>query len=754
MIFLLKKIRFKDKLRFIILLTSGIVLLSASTAFVINDLVNFRSNMVTELFILADQIGINSTAGLAFDNSQTATENMAALKANTHIIVAHIFSKNGKPFASYYREQNLQNELSPDLTIEQYYYKNKEAQKAIADGHFFYNDFVEIFKKIINNKGKPIGTVYIRSDLEAFNQYLLRAGTIVITIFLVSLLLAFFLASKLQQMVTIPINNLLVAMRQVSKDRDYTLRVNKISDDELGRLADGFNDMLNQIESRDIELALYREHLQEVVEERTEQLTKRNAELAVARDQAMAANKAKSAFLANMSHELRTPLNGILGYSQIFNRDKNLTPQQREGIHIIQRSGEYLLTLISDILDLSKIEAGKIELYPTDFHFKQFLKGIADLFTMRAMQKNIEFIYDFSERLPEGIHADEKRLRQVLINLLSNAIKFTEKGRVRFKVDFYRNKTYFKIEDTGIGIAESDLEKIFLPFQQTGEATYRSEGTGLGLSITKTLVEMMGGQLCVESILGQGSSFWMELDLTLATTSFAETAVPPTVIGYQIPVGINITRYKILVIDDKRENCLMLINSLTPLGFDVIEAEGGQIGISKTLEFQPDIIITDLMMPEMDGFETTRQIRAISEFKEIPIIAASASVFEHHHQESINAGCNDFLAKPIREESLFNTLEKYLKLSWIYEQPKSQPIESAENDIKDDAVPSSAQATVLHEYAMLGEIDNILDYVEQLEQTNPELKFFIHQVRELTDNFDIDQLRTLTQKYMITIESN
>jgi len=533
MVFSLRKVPFKDKLRFIILLTSGIVLLLASVAFVINDLLNFRSNMVTELFVLADQISINSTAGLTFDNDKTATENMVALKANTHIIVAHIFSKNGKLFASYYRTKDLPNDLSLEQTVEQYYYKNKGVkEKAIVDNYFFHGDYVEIFKKITDKREKKIGTVYIRSDLEAFNQHLLRAATIVITIFLVSLLLAFFLASKLQQTVTIPINHLLEAMRQVSKHRDYTLRVNKISDDELGRLASGFNDMLNQIENRDIELTVYREHLQEVVAERTEELTKRYAELAVARDQAMAANKAKSAFLANMSHELRTPLNGILGYAQILNRDKNLTPQQREGIQIIQRSGEYLLTLISDILDLSKIEAGKIELYPTDFHFKQSLRGIADLFTMRATQKNIEFFYEFSERLPEGIHADEKRLRQVLINLLSNAIKFTEKGRVQFKADYYHDKTYFKIEDTGIGIAKSDLERIFLPFQQTGSESYRSEGTGLGLSITKTLVEMMGGELCVDSTLGQGSTFWMELMLPPVTTLMTETVVQPPVIGY------------------------------------------------------------------------------------------------------------------------------------------------------------------------------------------------------------------------------
>ncbi|OQW95886.1 MAG: hypothetical protein BWK79_00795, partial [Beggiatoa sp. IS2] len=730
--------------------TSDVVLLLASTAFVINDLINFRNNMVSELFVLADQIGINSKAGLEFDDSKTAAQNLAALKANTHIIVAHIFSVNGNSFASYYRENNAQDSFALNPKIEEYYDNNPKIEQSIGNPYFFHDDYVEIFKKITKDKGKLLGTVYIRSDLEAFNQHLLRAATIVVVIFLVSLLLAFLLASKLQRTITVPINNLLRAMQEVSKHRNYTLRVQKISDDELGSLADGFNNMLNQIENRDIELTVYREHLQEVVAERTEELTKRNAELAEARDQALAANKAKSAFLANMSHELRTPLNGILGYTQIFNRDKNLTSQQQEGIHIIQRSGEYLLTLISDILDLSKIEAGKIELYPSDFHLEQFLKDIADLFAMRAAQKSIGFIYEFSKRLPEGVHADEKRLRQILINLLSNAIKFTQKGQVRLKVDYYNNKTYFKIEDTGIGIAESDLEKIFLPFQQTGDVTYRSEGTGLGLSITKNLVEMMGSQLRVESTLGQGSTFWMELDLPPATTNLLpETTTKLVVTGYQIPIEIKIDCYKILIIDDRFENRLILSSFLMPLGFEVLEVSSGQEALTKIREFSPHLIITDLMMPEMDGLETTRHIRTIPEFKNVPIIAASASVFEHHYQESLKAGCNDFLAKPIREEALLEKLGIYLKLNWVYEQPKLQEEPPPIADSTSVAViPSSEQATTLHEYALLGDIDNILAYIEQLELTHPELAVFSNQVRELADNFDLERLRILTKNFM------
>ncbi len=700
----------KNKLRVIILLTSGIVLFLASVAFVTNDILTFRRNMVTDLFVLAELVGINSTAGLLFKDNFAVEENMQALKANKHIVFAKIFNKKNKLFVTYFKKDVDKTSLPnfPTLTEHQ----------NIKDNYIFNfsKDYVDIFRKIYTNKNKFVGTVYIRSDLEAFYKHLFWAGSIITIIMILSLLLALILAFKFQKVLTAPIDSLLGTMKAVSKFQDYSLSARKMNNDELGILVDSFNDMLAQMKNHETELAK-------------------------ARDQAMAANQAKSAFLANMSHELRTPLNGILGYAQILSKDRQLNEQQKTGIGIIQRSGDYLLTLISDILDLSKIEAGKLEIFPAEFHLKPFLNSLAELFKMRAQQKEIEFIYKFSDNLPISVSGDEKRLRQIVINLLGNAIKFTKQGQVSFSVEYYENKFIFKIIDSGIGIAKEELENIFLPFQQAGDKNSKEQGTGLGLSITKKLIDRMGGKLHVDSVLGQGSTFWVELELPVISTMVEEAKLidTPQVIGYKNSEN----PLQILVVDDNWENRAILQNLLEPLGFKIINAVNGIEGVKLASEHQPDLILMDLVMPEMDGFDATREIRNITALKETPIIAASASVFEEHRQLSLDVGCNEFLDKPIRESELLDVLKRFLNVEWIYEKLQDINIEATEEQPL--VMLSTEQATSLMTLAKSGNIKGIIVFAKQLDSEPTPMA---NKIIDLAKSFDINGLRNLAQEML------
>lgn len=459
-----------------------------------------------------------------------------------------------------------------------------------------------------------------------------------------------------------------------------------------------------------------------------------------AKEAAEIANRAKSTFLANMSHELRTPLNGILGYTQLFKLDKTFTFEQQEGIDIIHRSGEHLLNLINDILDLSKVEAGCIELQPDDFNLKNFIEGIIYLFKVRAQQQDILFSYDLLSPLPITVRTDETKLRQILVNLLGNAIKFTRHS-VCLKVGYHYGKIRFQIEDDGKGIASNDLEKIFLPFQQLGNRDQKIQGTGLGLSITKRLVEMMGGELRVTSVVNKGSVFWAELDLPEVPTSLREEAEYP-IVGFEGPPC------KILVIDDIRENRLVITNYLRPLGFEIIEAASSREGIEKAATQHPDLILMDLVMPEPDGFEATRQIRKITALKDVLIIAVSASVFDFHQQQSTAAGCNDFIAKPIRYKLLLEKLKTHLNLTWVYETQADGDILKEDNFSIKLAGPSAEQATVLLDLAMQGDILGITNYMGNLTKQDDKLILFASEICHLARKFKTARICEIARCYI------
>lgn len=496
---------------------------------------------------------------------------------------------------------------------------------------------------------------------------------------------------------------------------------------------------------------------------------------------AEAANQAKSVFLANMSHELRTPLNAILGFSQLMNRDTNLSPEQQENLSLITRSGEHLLTLINQVLDLAKIEAGRTTLNETAFDLIQLLDDLEDMFQLKAQEKGLHLIYDRPtafgipsggrcatrnrcDDVPQYVRADQVKLRQVLMNLLSNAIKFTQEGGVSLRVARrQRNQVstpssgaeqpiqergqltlYFEIEDTGPGIAPEELDKLFQAFVQTQTGSESQQGTGLGLIISRQFVKLMGGDITVSSSLGRGTTFKFDIHLGVVDATAIKTK-PPT--RRVIALQPNQPSYRLLIVDDRWDNRQLLIKLLNPLGFEIKQATNGIEAIELWSNWEPHLIFMDMRMPVMDGYEATKRIKATTQGQATAIVALSASNFEEARSVVFSVGCDDFIHKPFREADIFDALHKHLGVRYVYDEPPIEPNSTPTQTLTPEAIaalPADWLAS-LEKGAIEGDLDLILIQIEQIRSQNDALA---NALASLAKKFQFKQLLTLIQRKM------
>ena len=642
----------KRKLTLLAMITCGVGLLAACVMFMAIDVVACRRDMVRNLKIYAAMVASNSTAALSFNDVNDATQTLRSLRSNPHVVDAFIFGPDGMVFATYARDEKV---------------PSPKPDRVLSDSHRFANGHLEIVEAV-EFEGRQIGTVFVRSDLKELTSRIAKYVIALFGVFIAASCLALLFASRLQRFISAPIQHLAETAKIVTEQKNYSIRAVKTGNDDLGLLMDGFNNMLEQIQLRDAGIKAHQDHLEEQVASRTEQLRKLNRDLSDARDRAEAASRAKTSFLANMSHEIRTPMTAIIGYSDMMLEPNQSLSDRQDCLQVIRRNGRHLLELINDILDISKIEAGKMDVERIACDLPQLVADVASLMRPRAIDKALAFNVAFKGPIPQQITTDALRVKQILMNLLGNAIKFTHMGGITLSVTctpgLDSSQIRFDITDTGIGMTQAQVTHLFQPFSQADESmTRKYGGTGLGLTISKRLASLLGGDISVSSSPGEGSTFTVTIDGgslagVLLRTGIAESLAPTAPAPAERKIKL---RGRILLAEDGPDNQRLISMHLRRAGADVTIAENGRIAVELARAERFDLIVMDMQMPELDGYGATSELRRRG-FTQ-PIVALTAHALAEDRSRCMQAGCSDYLTKPIDKIQLLTTISGHLQNS-------------------------------------------------------------------------------------------